>query len=243
MKVNEQGRSMIEMLGVLAIIGVLSVGGIMGYSKAMTKYKTNKVIDQVSMIVTNIRTLYAQQNSYSGLINDTAVEMGVIPDEMYGTGSGDDAKYKLRNAFNGSVFITEASSGLGSDDKAFMIAYTGLPKEACVNIATGDWGSGTSAGMIGMRIAGDGDDFADAEITAGEDANNPNVGFADYEELQFQSGTGHEGEFCEGTKAADGEAFACAGGAVQPIPLNVAQAGLACACGTKNACSIVWKYY
>ena len=32
---NFFGRSMIEMLGVLAIIGVLSVGGIAGYSKAM----------------------------------------------------------------------------------------------------------------------------------------------------------------------------------------------------------------
>ena len=32
---NYFGRSMIEMLGVLAIIGVLSVGGIAGYSKAM----------------------------------------------------------------------------------------------------------------------------------------------------------------------------------------------------------------
>ena len=31
------GRSMIEMLGVLAIVGVLSVGGIAGYSKAMEK--------------------------------------------------------------------------------------------------------------------------------------------------------------------------------------------------------------
>ena len=28
--INESGRSMIEMLGVLAIIGVLSVGGIAG---------------------------------------------------------------------------------------------------------------------------------------------------------------------------------------------------------------------
>ncbi|MBQ8671083.1 MAG: prepilin-type N-terminal cleavage/methylation domain-containing protein [Alphaproteobacteria bacterium] len=36
-KNNESGRSMIEMLGVLAIIGVLSVGGIAGYSKAMQK--------------------------------------------------------------------------------------------------------------------------------------------------------------------------------------------------------------
>ena len=38
----EKGRSMIEMLGVLAIVGVLSVGGIAGYSKAMEKWKINK---------------------------------------------------------------------------------------------------------------------------------------------------------------------------------------------------------
>ena len=36
------GRSMVEMLGVLAIIGVLSVGAIAGYSKAMEKYKLNQ---------------------------------------------------------------------------------------------------------------------------------------------------------------------------------------------------------
>ena len=60
MRVNESGRSMIEMLGVLAIIGVLSVGGIAGYSKDMNKFKTNKVADNVSMIVANIKTLYAQ---------------------------------------------------------------------------------------------------------------------------------------------------------------------------------------
>ena len=46
MKQNQFGRSMIEMLGVLAIIGVLSVGGIAGYSKAMEKYKINKTVEQ-----------------------------------------------------------------------------------------------------------------------------------------------------------------------------------------------------
>ena len=47
---NETGRSMIEMLGVLAIIGVLSVGGIAGYSKAMQKYRINKTIEQITLI-------------------------------------------------------------------------------------------------------------------------------------------------------------------------------------------------
>ena len=45
------GRSMIEMLGVLAIIGVLSVGGIAGYGKAMEKWKVNKAMGDYSDII------------------------------------------------------------------------------------------------------------------------------------------------------------------------------------------------
>lgn len=41
----EQGRSMVEMLGVLAIIGVLSIGGIAGYTYAMNKHRTNVLIN------------------------------------------------------------------------------------------------------------------------------------------------------------------------------------------------------
>ena len=45
------GRSMIEMLGVLAIIGVLSVGGIAGYSKAMEQFRINKAISEYSYLI------------------------------------------------------------------------------------------------------------------------------------------------------------------------------------------------
>ena len=48
------GRSMIEMLGVLAIIGVLSVSGIAGYSKAMEKWKINKIIGEYTMLMTGL---------------------------------------------------------------------------------------------------------------------------------------------------------------------------------------------
>ena len=44
-KKSESGRSMVEMLGVLAIIGVLSVGGIAGYSLAMRRHRANGVVD------------------------------------------------------------------------------------------------------------------------------------------------------------------------------------------------------
>ena len=54
------GRSMVEMLGVLAIIGVLSVGAMNGYSKAMFKYKPNKQAEQVNWLF-NIIYQYKEQ--------------------------------------------------------------------------------------------------------------------------------------------------------------------------------------
>ena len=49
-KNNQIGRSMVEMLGVLAIIGVLSTAGIAGYSKAMHQWRLNKQADQLFQI-------------------------------------------------------------------------------------------------------------------------------------------------------------------------------------------------
>lgn len=45
MRKNESGRSMVEMLGVLAIIGVLSIGGIAGYTLSMNRYRANEGVD------------------------------------------------------------------------------------------------------------------------------------------------------------------------------------------------------
>ena len=50
----ENGRSMIEMLGVLAIIAVLTVGGIAGYSKALRMYKSNIQKNMISSIIVNM---------------------------------------------------------------------------------------------------------------------------------------------------------------------------------------------
>ena len=48
---NENGRSMVEMLGVLAIIGVLSVAGIASYSMAMKKFKANEILNAASQTI------------------------------------------------------------------------------------------------------------------------------------------------------------------------------------------------
>ena len=157
---NEQnGRSMVEMLGVLAIIGVLSVGGIAGYSKAMTKFKINKSMDQISMLVANIRTLFSGQRNYSGLSNQNAISFGIIPGEMDGGGA------VITNAFAGDVTISTAAVN-GNNDAAFTIKYEGLGQEACVTMATSDWGSGSSSGLVSMNV---GNTDADGTAYSGTD--------------------------------------------------------------------------
>ena len=67
---NQTGRSMIEMLGVLAIFGILSVGGIAGYSKAMRKYKYMKLAEEMNLFIINVqpylKDLFRTYNNNTG---------------------------------------------------------------------------------------------------------------------------------------------------------------------------------
>ena len=80
MKMNETGRSMVEMLGVLAIIGVLSVGGIAGYTMAMNKYKANEILNAISMLSTVAHATNAGEGltSAGDFMNHTSAGLTVI---------------------------------------------------------------------------------------------------------------------------------------------------------------------
>ena len=64
-KLNEHGRSMIEILGVLAIIGILSIGGMAGYQYAYSSYQAGQIQDVVSKA-----KLLATQNNRSSHVKE-----------------------------------------------------------------------------------------------------------------------------------------------------------------------------
>ena len=66
---TQYGRSMVEMLGVLAIVGVLSVGAIAGYSKAMMKYKMNKFSLSINELLNTCIQYSGKLNSASNSTN------------------------------------------------------------------------------------------------------------------------------------------------------------------------------
>ena len=219
-KINASGRSMVEMLGVLAIFGLLSVIGISGFSKAMTKYKITKLTDDIAMIVANTRTRYSQQNDYEELNNASAISIGLVPDEM--------VKYKddgtlegIINSYNGKVWIIAAkASKTDTDKKAFIFSFNGLSKEACIALATNDWGSGYSSGIIALRADSGSLGTSDADAEEIMENDNYNAG-------------------CDG---AVSPYVACPGGKTLSIPMPPTTATLACGCKS-NECAVIFKYH
>jgi len=214
---NEQsGRSMVEMLGVLAIIGVLSIGGISGYSKAMAKYRVNKTLDQISMLVMNIRSLFSASVDYTGLNDQTAIQMGIIPRDMLPSGTTETTATQIMNAYQGGVFLATGSSG--GAGRSFTVQYSGLTREACVAIATADWGSQAGSGLVRISVK-QGDTtkrkkvtFSSACDAAGTGGNNPTAA--------------NGGNFC-----------------MNDMPITLAEAAVSCASTQDIGNAIEWEYY
>ena len=124
MKQNQFGRSMIEMLGVLAIIGVLSVGGIAGYSKAMRMWNSNMQKEQITQLLHSLvrlryelpheKTTDTQYNTIDILNALNEIPTGLT----YINGS---LKDKNGNSYNG--FYGQNCWPKSQDDKSLVYAF------------------------------------------------------------------------------------------------------------------------
>ena len=130
----QSGRSMVEILGVLAVIGVLSVGGIAAYSKAMEKINTDQLIVDISTTARKIKNLYADQKSYEDL-DQQVYTLNLVA----GAHKIEGMNKKLLHIFNGEVFVKSIAL-----NKGFVMVYNGLTEKACATLASTDWGNGST---------------------------------------------------------------------------------------------------
>ena len=122
-KANQIGRSMVEMLGVLAIIGVLSVGSISGYSKAMLKHKMNKQAEQLNTVF-NLASRYNKQIRFDDSTSHSVVEMfiklGELPKEMLKNINYGQCRHDSHERY---LVITSPSTGISSTLKFRLIKW------------------------------------------------------------------------------------------------------------------------
>ena len=127
------GRSMIEMLGVLAIVGVLSVGGIAGYSKAMMKWKINKMIEDYTMLMTGLMEYqeslfktYNDSNYDNRLLAQFIIDAKLVP-ETWKLVNHQFIADSLGNKINTYVDTAETGTKFTSD---IYIVPSGINKDS-----------------------------------------------------------------------------------------------------------------
>ena len=116
---------MIEMLGVLAIVGVLSAGGIAGYNMAMQSYKTNLLIERIQLIATRARAVY--KGYYNGISASNLINSGKLSSDNF------------KNPFGGDITIRNSTTW--EPNALFSIDIKDFSKEACIDLLLTDWGN------------------------------------------------------------------------------------------------------
>ena len=114
---DESGRSMVEMLGVLAVMGVLSVGGVAMYTNAMNKYRANELLNESSKRAVVIATQILSGKSISAdMMNQfdnngttfTGVEaVGTNQFKLTLSGVDDDVCTQLKATVGSNTIIQE----------------------------------------------------------------------------------------------------------------------------------------
>ena len=117
---HESGRSMIEMIGVLAIMGIITAGAFVLISTAINTQKRSRVTDDVTAIVSGVRSLLGEYDDFSNIDNSTI--FGAI-------------SMSNKNPYGGTYELSVNPL----DNRQFIVKVTGLSKSDCEGLVTKAW--------------------------------------------------------------------------------------------------------
>lgn len=120
---NESGRTLVEMLAVLAIISVITVGGLSGVSYGISVYRADVAHTQIEETLRGVVDLYHWNRDYSRLSMSVICQNDIIP-------GGCDSENKARNPWGGEALVEEVEN-----DGSFRLSYQGVPQRACRQLA------------------------------------------------------------------------------------------------------------
>lgn len=110
---TQSGRSMIEMLGVLAIIGILSMGALAGYSQVKNRLRISEAIDEINEIADKTYQLSQWKRNYQGANIRMLCEDGELSAEKCSTNNE-----TYTNVFGGNVTVAASANFL-----TYIITY------------------------------------------------------------------------------------------------------------------------
>lgn len=133
---HERGATMIEVFGVLAILSIISVGALLGYSKIMDKFSSAKGVTEVKKILKDVHS-YCSFERPCTITTEKAYKLGILTDEYY-----DSVTKKTFSPFDkSSGFKFDYGTGLSGCDGCayYTFQHEALPVPQCVELMTADW--------------------------------------------------------------------------------------------------------
>jgi len=139
-KKHESGRSMIEMVGVLAVMGLITAAAFVLITSAMSSQRISRIDDDVSSIVQGVRLLYNPSDNFAGLSDSGALQVLGYKDAKNPYG-GD---YQLESLDTATTYNTDGSYAAGtlSGDARFAVKLTGLGENVCKTLVNRNWQAG-----------------------------------------------------------------------------------------------------
>lgn len=126
----ESGRSMVEMVGVLAVMGLITAGAFVLIRSGMASQRRNRTQDEIANIVSTIRTLSAGSDTFANLATDGA-------NDAVGKTLLDNLRISTATPFGGGSYYTIRYSS--TTPGQFTVKLVGLPKEDCDALKASAW--------------------------------------------------------------------------------------------------------
>ena len=137
---TQSGRSMIEMLAVIAIMGIIVVSATIGINQGMVKYNSSKLHTDMQSIADDVYNLYNWSRGYPGSIMETP---GLCDEDVFPDGCNDEGT--PNNPFGGTYEVVTADCPDDDTLTCLKITATDVPAEECALLVTNDWGTAIGA--------------------------------------------------------------------------------------------------
>ena len=149
MKNLENGRSMLEMLGVLAVIGVITIGGFGMINKMNDQRKANQIMDYAGSLANKARVLvrdYTRTSTVYAFTKYLYSGKAYPSDLTYDT-------YKFYGKNDESYVLYAPTIGSKMRVSLYVLGVFNLSETVCMELATKNWGSPATNGFVGLSIS------------------------------------------------------------------------------------------
>ena len=155
-KKQESGRSMIEMVGVLAVMGLITAAAFVLITSAMRSQKLSRVDDDIAALAAGVRLLYnnsADNGGFKGIVTATSDNtLKVLGFDNVKPAYGSDTKYTItavKSIANNTITNCAATD---NDCPYFSISFTTDSNNTCSGLAQRTWANGGVSSCNGATL-------------------------------------------------------------------------------------------